>query len=323
MDTPLASGDDVYIGAWTNWSRGRVYGATLTLGRREGGYLSAFLALFVTLVGTSAWRIACFALHWLLSSRLPKDAIHHQRQAILRNSATATSGMWSVLMLSWGYRKSWAAQRLWRTLPLLGLAATIVAGFAVASIFTSRIATVMGDQVLLKGRKCGWYYTDAGRTLERSSEYNIKHLVSGSDYALRCYGAASRSNGCALFPRRQLSWSSDADAPCPFPGQLRVCRRNATNLRLDSGLINTLVDLGINLPPHESISFRRVVECAPLRTRKFAQNYTVLLSNREYNFTRYRYGTHMVINDGANTTHVYSADPPRSAASEHYDYNLW
>ena len=43
---------EVYLGAWTDWSRGRVLGATLTLSRGDGTLLIAFLAFYVAIVGT-------------------------------------------------------------------------------------------------------------------------------------------------------------------------------------------------------------------------------------------------------------------------------
>jgi hypothetical protein len=37
----------VYLGKWTNWSRGPVFGATLTLSREDANLLIAFVAFFV------------------------------------------------------------------------------------------------------------------------------------------------------------------------------------------------------------------------------------------------------------------------------------
>jgi hypothetical protein len=88
-----------------NWSHGRLRGATLTLRTRDAGFLSAFLALFVAVAGTSFWRIGSFLLHHALSSRAPRDAVYHQRQAILRNAATAMSGVWSLVLLNWAWRR--------------------------------------------------------------------------------------------------------------------------------------------------------------------------------------------------------------------------
>lgn len=52
----------------------------LTLTQRDGGFLIAFLALFVSYVGTSFFRISCFAFHHFFSSAAPQDALYHQRQ---------------------------------------------------------------------------------------------------------------------------------------------------------------------------------------------------------------------------------------------------
>jgi hypothetical protein len=196
--TPSVSNDDVHIDFWTNWSYGRARGATLTLRTRDAGFLSAFLALFVAVAGTSFWCIACFLLHHALSSRAPKDAIYHQRPAILRNAATATTGAWILLLLCLAWRTRRPAEAaaalnnahaLRRTLPLLSLAAVTVAGFAAAGLFTARIATSMGDQVLLTGRICGWRRdTDLGTFVSSGAmAYNTQRYGSSGDYALRCY----------------------------------------------------------------------------------------------------------------------------------------
>lgn len=42
--------NSVYLGIWTNWSKGAVMGATLTLDRAQGNLLIAFTAVFVGIV---------------------------------------------------------------------------------------------------------------------------------------------------------------------------------------------------------------------------------------------------------------------------------
>src|SRR5687768_904252 len=125
----------VYVGFWTNWAQGPVYGLTLTMGGFYAKILIGFIAFFVTwgrlsfplrrhhealgtaqsrhptldllmahcTVGTRLWRILCFTLHFSLSSEKPRDALHHQRQAIIRNAADAETGILSnlVLMCAW------------------------------------------------------------------------------------------------------------------------------------------------------------------------------------------------------------------------------
>jgi hypothetical protein len=371
--TRSVTNDDVYIGFWTNWSLGRTRGATLTLRTRDAGFLSAFLALFVAVAGTSFWRIACFALHHALSSpRVPRDAIYHQRQAILRNAATATTGLMSFALLSWAWRPRKRTQSLTaaaataaaaattqpateatatvaeesgvhslrRTLPLLAFATATLAAFAAAGLFTARVATSMGDAVLLTGRNCGWRNdTDFGAYISRAAAYGIQRFGSSGDYAQRCYpdsngSTEALSQACPTFPRRRLAWRSVADAPCPFPGQGRVCKfaggasaaapgsgsgsgsagstsLSPGNLRLESGFIDSNADLGINLPPRDGFRFRNVVECAPLKTEGFVRRVT---SGALRNHTRavYMYGASPYMRslpDAGNATYHYSADP--------------
>ncbi|KAF7190982.1 Heterokaryon incompatibility protein 6, OR allele [Pseudocercospora fuligena] len=48
---------------------------------------------------------------------------------------------------------------------------------------------------------------------------------------------------------------------------------NNTAVRMDSGYINSLYDLGINSHPDDAISFRKVLECAPIKTEGFSATY--------------------------------------------------
>src|SRR6185295_18121811 len=94
---------DVHLGFWTNWSQGKYEGATLTLSRRVGALLISFIAIFVALSGKSLWRICCFIIHRCSSTTTPQDALHHQRQAILRNADTPEDGAWRLFqaLIAW------------------------------------------------------------------------------------------------------------------------------------------------------------------------------------------------------------------------------
>lgn len=84
---------NVYLGVWTDWSRGLVLGATLTLDRQQANLLIAFTASFVVFVGSRFWRIICLVLHQVYSTSNLRDALHHQRQVLLRNSGSSDSGL--------------------------------------------------------------------------------------------------------------------------------------------------------------------------------------------------------------------------------------
>jgi hypothetical protein len=97
--------DSVYLGIWTNWSQGPMAGLTLTTTLQNGGFLIAFLALYITFTGSCFWTIVSFIIHRVSSRQDPQNAICHQRQAILRNSDTSAAALWRLLKMTWSWRK--------------------------------------------------------------------------------------------------------------------------------------------------------------------------------------------------------------------------
>src|SRR5580704_5318037 len=97
----MADGTRTYTGVWTNWSHGRVHGATITLSRESGGILAAFLAIYVAYAGGKFWRILSFAAHQLKTTppSRTRDALHYQRQVILRNSGSGGGALWALSVL--------------------------------------------------------------------------------------------------------------------------------------------------------------------------------------------------------------------------------
>jgi hypothetical protein len=57
----------IYLGTWTNWSRGQVMGATLTTTRQYGNLLIAFTAFFVGFVASRFWKMAWLVMHLRIS----------------------------------------------------------------------------------------------------------------------------------------------------------------------------------------------------------------------------------------------------------------
>src|SRR5512142_118697 len=111
MSTDPATAYEVYVGTWTDWSRGRVLGATLTLTRQDGTLLIAFLAFFVSLVGTRFWRLVCLGLHYIYSRDRPSDGVHHQRQVFLRNSPNPEAAIWRLTNMGISWRRN--AEQIW------------------------------------------------------------------------------------------------------------------------------------------------------------------------------------------------------------------
>lgn len=319
MDSPITrpiTESDVYPGFWTDWSHGRIRGATLTLSNRDGGFLITFLAIFVVIVGTSFWRTACFVIHYTLSSDTPKDGIYHQRQAILGNAASGASGLLSLLQMNWAWRKHTQAQPYRRILPLFGFATLTLGAFSVAGVFSSRISTSIGDKVLLSGRDCRFLLRE---NIDYDTEYaTIKPYLqqrkaSAATYAQRCYTNREVSQDCSIFLQPKLSWNR-TDVGCPFPGGDKICRRSSKNLRLDTGYIDSNLDLGINTPPEHRFQFRIMAEYAPLKTEGYSENVTVSYRNNPpEQLMQYYYWGNIFSIYKYNATYEYYAHPPGTA----------
>ena len=307
----------IHIGCWTDWSHGSIAGATLTLTKRHGGLLIAFIALFVTFTGSRFWTIGSFIAHMILSREAPQDGIYHQRQAVLRNASSSSSGLWKLLRISWAWRRHRNASLFRRIFPSLLLSFVTLSAFAVAGIFSSRVATSTGGEVLISNLNCG--RLDPGLlqpdSLDAINAYEVHRMQFSSNYALLCYGSTSSAEDCPTFPRRSLSLNITRNNACPFPDQGRICRNASDTIRLDSGFINSHSDLGINAPPENRFLYRSVTECAPLRNEGYTRRANTTRgsnSSMSYPVIDFLYGSTSSYSD---STYRYSENLPRTSST--------
>lgn len=293
-DTQAVINYPVYIGVWTNWSLGgRVTGSTITLTHRNGALLTAFLAVFITVVGSSLWRIICFALYqsFLPKKRLSLDGLYHQRQAILRNASDEKTSFISLCQIVWAWRQR-AFRPLRRMVPIIGLSLFVITASSLAGIFSSRISSGMGNEVLISSSTCGIPSINVSgnatiqQVVEVLSPWNSQRLASYSNYAQRCYSNSSDIDSCAPFIKRQLFTSVNKNADCPF--EERICRNKNRNIKLDTGYLDSREDLGLNTPTSLQFKFRYTLHCAPLKS----ENYTkVAFYSQDKPYVQYFYGT--------------------------------
>lgn len=159
MSTPI------YVGLWTNWSHGAILGATLTLGARDSGLLTAFIATFVTLVAAQLWKILAFAIHQSRCRMSPQDGLHHQQQVIFRNTAAPGSAAWTFLLQSWFWRRK-AKRSAIRTLLWALFAFVYIVVFGLLAIFSSEISKAPGKKRLVNPTSCGDWYFDPAMSFE-------------------------------------------------------------------------------------------------------------------------------------------------------------
>ncbi|TRX96980.1 hypothetical protein FHL15_002286 [Xylaria flabelliformis] len=302
----------VYVGVWTNWSRGQVLGLTLTLKREEANLLIAFTAFFITFVSARFWRIMCFAFHRHYATSSSREAVHHQRQAILRNSSTPESGLQLFLRLIWTNRHSKSRFHLFW---VVVAAVTSIAAFTAASGLSSQISTAVGTEVLIKSLNCGSLNLTNFTASDGITSTTLLQLVQGprlaekannaANYAQQCYSiGAAGTLSCERFVTKAIGSIKDHNTACPF--EQKMCRSPSTNLRVDSGFINSHKDLGLNAPPQDRFLARYVLHCAPITTT----NYTSQINTSVGNFTVYHYGN--MSTPTGNQDHIWMAEPVES-----------
>ena len=67
--------------------------------------------LSIRLVGSHLWSIFCYAIHQWRSRRGDRDTLHHQQQALLRNSSSVTSTLWLWLKITFAHCGRYTSDR--------------------------------------------------------------------------------------------------------------------------------------------------------------------------------------------------------------------
>ena len=157
----------IHHGPWINWSHGLIGGATITIGDREGGLLTAFIATFVTIVGAELWKIICYISHQVRSKHAPQDGLYHQQQVIFRTSPTPGGAAWLFLQQTW----CWAGRArlsVLRTLPWAIFGAAYIGAIGLIAVFSSEISKSPGPSRLIVSDDCGQW------VLNTSSPYRLE-----------------------------------------------------------------------------------------------------------------------------------------------------
>lgn len=247
-------------------------------------------------------------MHHYFSSKASKDALHHQRQAILRNAANGTYGLCISALALWAWARDKTAARPYRRLlSLMAIAICITLVFAAASIFSSKIAGAPRNHFLLSSPLCG--SLDVPNGANRNDLYRYLYpyqaevLSSDASYAQQCYPDETSAR-CGQYVKRRLPVTVTRNASCPFQKDPSICKLAEGNIILDTGYLDSHFDLGINAPEKDRVQFRRVTTCAPLVTEGYKNS--VQVEGAEANYTRYFYGPNTAQSSEPNApTYVY------------------
>ncbi|KUI69927.1 hypothetical protein VM1G_05376 [Cytospora mali] len=258
--------EDIYIGLWTDWSKGKVLGATITVTAATGVILAAFIAIFVNLAVGNLWNMVAYAIHQTRTTDSQCHPMLRQQQVILKNNTTPLATGIRLAQLLWTW--PWNSQRtvFWSSLVLTVLTFSCALGGVIAGIFSSSIVATTDIEVLLSSQNCGFWQENVltlgvslGITWDNATNRFYQQEVGDSrTYARSCYNASSLRT-CNTFVKPTIDWTTRYDAPCPFDG---MCIGAA--MEMDTGLINSNAILGMNFPHNQQFEFRRVTTCAPL-----------------------------------------------------------
>ncbi|KAF2261851.1 hypothetical protein CC78DRAFT_619046 [Lojkania enalia] len=238
--------DMVYTGIWKNWNdEKQVSGLTLTMSPSHGPLLIAFLALFVSVASSHLWHILCFTLHQSISTSSLRDGLHHQIQALLRNNSSIYLGIPAIAHVTL---------------------------MTIASIFSARILS-SGDEVLVRGSSCGWMdqinegLSDMNQTELQDKTAGIFNMgrwtaMKALDYAQTCYGSINftQSSACKFYATTAINITANSNVPCPFGEKLCGLYHG---IKVDTGLVDSNLHLGINSKPSGRIQVRKVLTCIP------------------------------------------------------------
>lgn len=274
----------VHCGFWVNWSGGSAGGSTLTLPTQWGLVLTAFIALFIKVVGTYLWGIICFALHQSTASSEPEDDTFHQFQVTFRNTESETSFIWNLHKIAVAH-KGTRFQTYKRSAWLILLAVLHGLGFAIAGGLSSQFL-VASDQIQALPRKCGWMVdvpfgnktNNMGNIANDTVFEQANALIvtarnmfqSSSIYSRICYARGEgRDTDCGLYFLDTLPYEAKLDAPCPF--DQRIC--NSSAVLINSGPFRTDEHFGINTLAKDAMSLRKELTCAPINAENYSDGW--------------------------------------------------
>jgi len=307
--------NNVYVGLWTDVTRGRILGAVITLPSSAGAVFIALLAVFVHVAGIHLWHLVRFALHQFQATDKGLHPLARQVQAVLRNNGSAASTGLRLLELLWHWRGRSAPLGAASGLGVAGLA--FAACIALAGVSSSTILDTTNVVVLLSSPHCGKFDKrglDAEEIVLNSAKlvaylsYEQEHTSLSSTYARQCYNGTSPPEACNGFAVPNITWSTDYHASCPFSEQMCIGAAMAE----DTGRLNSNAVFGLNFPVDQQVDFRRLLTCVPIAQDGFVSTlpYTLttgsnssaaglVVENRTANISYYSYGPAV---DGSNFT---------------------
>ncbi|KAF5689925.1 hypothetical protein FCIRC_1159 [Fusarium circinatum] len=265
-------------GLWWDHSKTTILAATLTLPLNYSNLLLSGLTILVTIAGSSFWIIVSFALHdWKARSANP-SALDLQHQVSLRNSAGAPQTLWEAFKIHKAWSKNRKKPIIKQTCSVVVPALIVSAGFAIAALFTSRVADKAYSNVVVRVQpnNCGFLFFNT------TSEYDLPALSAmgakgqndtrwARSHVANFYANTSSSTAPSIFIRPTLPYNVSSSAPCPIPARNRCILGPDRAFSITSGFLDSHEMLGINAKFEDRVSIQLSLTCSPVHTDDLVQ----------------------------------------------------
>lgn len=173
-----------------------------------------------------------------------------------------------------------------------------------------QILSATGNEVFISNKNCGVMTISAVEaSFGDGANYQTRQSNIASVYTDQCYRNNLTAQTCTTYVKKELPVNVYKNMSCPFPGNERICLRNSTNLRTDTGFLDSHDHLGINTPPRQRFTFRSVNDCAPLITDLYMRVNTSKPYSSANASVEYLYGTTIGTSEVLRDAATYRCSP--------------
>ncbi|KAK4122214.1 hypothetical protein N657DRAFT_664830 [Parathielavia appendiculata] len=294
----------IATGLWWDYSRPAVQAATLTLPSDLGNVLLSGLTVLVTVAGVSFWNIAAFVLHSLrvLPGSGPVSVLSLQHRVILRNSPGAIGTAWEAVKIYLAWYSTRPPRLFMRTIAIVVPALIISAGFAIAAVFVSHVASRANGFVIARAQpeNCGFWWFDrnnidgvtAGR-IKQANDTLLARTYVANFYANTTTSSTARS----IFVQPALPYTTNPSAPCPIPASERCILGPNAAFGMKTAILDSQESLGINARAEDRVGVEISVTCSQVSTRGLRWN-----NDTHFAFT---FGGYFAEDAADNVTYLY------------------
>ncbi|KAH7313141.1 hypothetical protein BKA65DRAFT_517389 [Rhexocercosporidium sp. MPI-PUGE-AT-0058] len=272
----------IHRGGWTNYNGNAISGGQITMAKDTAELLNIFIGIFLVFAEAGLWVMItfwCFRFNnrrrrgttAAASSR--GGRFHQWRQAVLRNGGSPLSIAMAYGQIS--KAEGWRSPKvMWRTWPMIAAAMLSFFLFLVGLPLITALALLdkQGDEVLVRSPNCGFWKADFISTDADTTALTILTNQSWEavSYVDNCYENDAPSTLCDRFlPQRRLPTFKWSATPCPFDINICLHTNKFPAFKMETEVLDSHKDFGINAPPHDRIQLQRTTICSPLNVTGF------------------------------------------------------